>query len=208
VTTRPAALFAPLHKALVQRPRTARLAPVLASLGSPAQTLLDVGAGDGALGLAVAQRLSARAAGVDVKVQPGAALEVTPFDGETLPFPDATFDVVLLSDVLHHARSAERLLEEALRVCRRAVVLKDHFQLGVGARWLLTLMDLAGNRPYGIDVLGRYLTPREWLELFARTGARVRELVWPLDVHAAPLRAVLRSEVQFAARLERERGPA
>lgn len=197
-----ARMFVPLHRALVQRPRRARLVPVLSSLAGPAESLLDVGAGDGALGRDVAQRLSARWLGVDVARQPGAP-EVALFDGRTLPFADGTFDAVLLCDVLHHAREPAALLGEALRVSRRAVVLKDHFRFGPASQAWLTWMDLAGNRPYGVDVLGRYFTPGEWLSLLDAAGARVAALRWPLQVHLAPLAAVTRSELQFAARLER-----
>ena len=48
---------------------------------------------------------------------------VEQFDGETLPFPDATFDVVFSSNVLEHVRDVPALLAEASRVLRPSGVM-------------------------------------------------------------------------------------
>lgn len=192
------------HRALVQAPRTRRLAPVLADLVGPARALLDVGAGDGEVARSVGEIVGAqRVEGVDVLVQPHGQVPTTSYDGERLPFDDGAFDVVLLSDVLHHAASAERVLLEALRVASRAVVIKDHFAFGPVSRAVLLAMDLSANGFYDIGVAGNYLDPGAWHELVRRASGRVEKLVWPLHVHALPLRLVTRSELQFAARIER-----
>jgi ubiquinone/menaquinone biosynthesis C-methylase UbiE len=47
------------------------------------------------------------------------------FDGNTLPFADNTFEVVLLIHVLHHTTNPEQLLAEAARVACRIVVVED-----------------------------------------------------------------------------------
>ncbi|NUP09023.1 MAG: methyltransferase domain-containing protein [Polyangiaceae bacterium] len=197
------ALYRPLHRALVQGPRAERLASVLAELAAPADTVLDVGAGDGELGSMIAARLGARARGVDVKVPAQTHIDVEPFDGMTIPMADRSIDAVVLSDVLHHAIEPEQLLREALRVARACVVVKDHFRYGPLSDKMLVLLDKIGNRPYGVDVVGRYWSPVEWMRLLEQSGAVIRRIVWPLHVHAAPIRAITRSELQFAARLER-----
>lgn len=189
------------HRRFIQRPRTRRLASTLAELARPAQQLLDIGAGHGALGLEIANLLGASIRGVDVLVQPDAAIDVTAYDGRTLPFDDATFDVALLSDVLHHATDPLQLLREALRVSRQGVVVKDHFCFGPRSRLMLVGMDLVGNRPYGVHVTGRYFSPEAWLALCDAAHATTSALVWPLDVHAPLVRTITRSELQFAARL-------
>ncbi|NUO54171.1 MAG: class I SAM-dependent methyltransferase [Polyangiaceae bacterium] len=193
-----------MHRLGVQAPRTRRLAPVLADLVGPASSLLDVGAGDGEVARSVAELVGAqRVEGVDVLVQPHGQVPTRSYDGEHLPFEDGAFDVVLLSDVLHHVVSAEGVLCEALRVATRAVVVKDHFAFGPVSRAMLLAMDLSANGFYDIGVLGNYLDPGAWHDLVRRVGGRVEKLVWPLHVHALPLRLVTRSELQFAARIER-----
>jgi SAM-dependent methyltransferase len=193
-----------IHRRLVQAPRTSLLAGPLARLAGPASSLLDVGAGDGEVAEAVGTSCgTGRVEGVDVLRQPHARIPVTTYDGARLPFPDAAFEVVLLSDVIHHADDPALLLSEAARVAERAVVIKDHFAFGPASRALLLALDLFANGLYGIRVRGAYLSPAAWLRLAADAGLEIDALVWPLDVHHDPIRRITRSEVQFAARLVR-----
>lgn len=201
----PVALAKRLHRLAVQAPRTERLGGVLASLVGHASSLLDVGCGSGELARFVASRAGAqRVEGVDILVQPAPHVPVARYDGRSLPYPDASFDVVLVSDVLHHAEAPETLLAEALRVAKQAVVVKDHFAFGPVSRRLLLAMDLAANGFYDIAVRGTYLDPPAWLRLFEDVGATIERLEWPLHVHAPVLRLIAPSELQFAARLRRE----
>ncbi|MBL8740804.1 MAG: methyltransferase domain-containing protein [Myxococcales bacterium] len=195
--------LAPLHRRLVSEPRRDRLAAALSGLAVGATSILDVGAGDGAVGAAVASLLGARIEGADATPNPRAPFPVTRIDGEQLPFPDAAFDVVLLSDVLHHTRAPDDLLREALRVAGRSVVVKDHFAFGPWSERMLLALDVVGNRPYGVAVRGEYATAAGWLARFQRSGATLEEMVWPLDVHGPAIRTFTRSEHQFAARLSR-----
>lgn len=200
----PLALAKRIHRVAVQAPRTERLGGALASLVGHAKSLLDVGCGSGELSRFVASRAGAsRVQGVDVLVQPHPHIPVTRYDGRTLPFPDASFEVVLLSDVLHHAEAPEALLREALRVAAQAVVVKDHFAFGPVSSKLLLAMDLAANGFYGIASPGTYLEPPDWVALFEQVGATLERLEWPLHVHAPLLRLIAPSELQFAARLRR-----
>jgi SAM-dependent methyltransferase len=193
-----------LHHVTFQAPRTERLAPALARLAQGGRRVLDVGSGTGELARRVGELLGAEhVEGVDVLVQPAPEVPVTRYDGARLPFATGAFDVVLLSDVLHHAREPHALFAEALRVAAHAVVVKDHFAFGPVSRAMLLAMDLGANGFYGIGVLGNYFDPTAWHEMVRGAGGAVRELVWPLHVHAAPMRWITRSELQFAARVER-----
>ncbi|GAA0506875.1 class I SAM-dependent methyltransferase [Deinococcus depolymerans] len=82
---------------------------------SPALDVLDVGTGDGRLLRELAQRGHAgRVVGVDPTPGPG----VQPASSEALPFPGASFDVVLFARVLAHLPDPARALAEARRVLR------------------------------------------------------------------------------------------
>ena len=191
--------------------------------------VIDVGAGDGDVGRRIARALGADLVAFDVSPVPtrprrpaepglqvcaprrpgalGTAGSLVPtrafvFDGRALPAADRSFDLALLSDVLHHAEAPELLLRECLRVAD-AVLVKDHFSEGLLDDALLTAMDLWGNAARGVASPGRYLSPLGWRALFERVGAEPVAWVWPLDVHPAPIRLFTRSERQFAVRLER-----
>jgi SAM-dependent methyltransferase len=193
--------LARLHDREVRAPRTARLAAALADLaGERADSVLDVGAGDGALGAAFAARLGAhRRAAVDPAPR-GAAAQVA--DGARLPFPDASFEVVLLADVLHHARDAGAVLREAVRCASRVVVVKDHLARGWLDRARLYAMDVVGNPSLDVEIPGAYFTPSSFGALARSSGARAQRIAWPLRVHAPWLRPFAPSELQFAATLE------
>ncbi len=201
------ALFA-WHRRHVSAPRVTRVAEALARRVGPAASLLDVGAGDGALAAAVANLTGAtRVVGVDVLVQPRAAIHVEHYDGTTLPFGDGEIDVVILSDVLHHASHPEQVLREALRVARSAVALKDHFRFGALSAAVLYAMDLTGNAASGVHSPGTYLSAPEWSDLVHRAGGRFASLEWPLRIHDLPFRWITRDEYQFAAALVRRDAP-
>lgn len=186
------------HHKLVRLPRIRRVVDAFAELSNVAGSVLDVGAGDGAVGRAYADRVGATVQGIDIFPPPDSAVPVTAYDGTNLPFADQSFDVVLLSDVLHHADHPALLLREAVRVAKRAVLLKDHLCFGRASRAMLLALDWVGNRSQGIAVPGRYASPTEWVEMIHQAGASVERLIWPLRIHARPLCYVTRNEHQFA----------
>jgi len=201
------------HHRTVHLPRVDRLSAVVVDLvrqlerrdgATAVRTLLDVGSGDGRIARGVAARLDLeRAVGVDILARPEPAIETRIYDGRTLPCGDQSFDVVSLLDVLHHAEQPAELLRECLRVARRAVVLKDHLSFGYLSDKLLELMDHAGNAGPGVAVRGTYWQLPEWFELVREAGGRITAMRWPLTIHNLPWRLITRSELQFAALIER-----
>ncbi len=106
---------------------------VLARCPSPELTLLDVGAGSGDVSLTAAAQLQRKA---KIKVTlldrmpahlPRNGASRIGGDALSLPFRDASFDLVNCSLLVHHLEPAQvsRFITEALRVARRAVLLND-----------------------------------------------------------------------------------
>ena len=82
-----------------------------------AESLLDVGCGDGNNLLRVADLVGAKKhQGVDVVVRPTAIIPVIQYDGLHLPFQDRSFEAVTMIDVLHHCDQPLQVLREIIRV--------------------------------------------------------------------------------------------
>jgi 2-polyprenyl-3-methyl-5-hydroxy-6-metoxy-1,4-benzoquinol methylase len=202
------AIFA-LHHQAIHVPRVERIARGMAELADGAGTMLDIGCGNGLLARRIAELARADTVrGVDVMVRDETSVPVAHYDGEHLPFDDATFDVITVCDVLHHAADPRAVVKDAMRVLRPngRLVIKDHFRLGSVSNAVLLAMDMLGNYSTGVLVRGTYLSPPQWVDLVAAAGGTVDKLVWPFEVHALPWRIVTRSEYQFLMRVVPRRG--
>lgn len=183
-------------------PRHERITTSLARHIGKVDSLLDVGCGDGAITKRLGEMAGAsRIEGVDVQIQPKRHIEVRHYDGTRLPFPDRSFDAVMMVDVLHHCVDPETTLKEVVRVANKVVLIKDHFCFGKISEKILYWMDLFGNAKYSIPVTGTYFTPARWLEMTEQAGARFAALDWPLRMHDMPWRIVGWPELQFTAKL-------
>jgi SAM-dependent methyltransferase len=168
-----------------------------------AESLLDVGCGDGGNTERVAERVGAKhVVGVDIVVRPSAAISVQPYDGTHLPFPDKSFDAVTIVDVLHHCKEPRVVLREVFRVARKVVAIKDHFKFGPVTNAMLYAMDLVGNAKDNIFSPGTYFEPAEWIDMIAHGGGRVTALDWPLRTHDLPWSVIGRPQLQFTMRAE------
>ncbi|HXZ93725.1 MAG TPA: class I SAM-dependent methyltransferase [Burkholderiales bacterium] len=154
--------------------------------------LIDIGAGSGLIGEAIASLLPGKSVtGVDVVERTDADLAIpfARFDGRRLPFRDHSFDCALFCNVLHHVKPEERigLLREALRVTGGGpIVVKDHLASRALDGFRLWLLDFVGNAPRGAMVAADYLGARDWENLLHDLDcageilpvARYRRSIW------------------------------
>jgi ubiquinone/menaquinone biosynthesis C-methylase UbiE len=164
--------------------------------------VLDVGCGDGTIAARLVEALPGISLqGIDVLVRPDTKVLVTAFDGQTVPFPDKSFDVVMFVDVLHHTDNPTVLLREAVRVARRAVVIKDHLLEGLLAGPTLRFMDYVGNARHGVVLPYNYWPRKRWEQAFHELNLNIEEWWDDLGLYPWPVNMLFGRSLHFIARL-------
>ncbi|MEL7239180.1 MAG: class I SAM-dependent methyltransferase, partial [Planctomycetota bacterium] len=145
-------------------------------LPGDATSLLDLGCGEGFVGDAL------RARGYDVTLADAADFHRSPlpfvlYDGRALPFADRTFDAAYLYFVLHHTEDARAVLDEALRVARRVIVVESVYRTPLEHRWLDRLDRLANRLRSGLmksqEEHLHFRTASAWVAVCDDLGAHV-----------------------------------
>jgi len=191
-----------LHEKLVFSRRAKTLASHLAGLIPPRSRVLDVGCGDGTIDYLIAnQSPGISIEGIDVLLRPAAKVPVRQFDGTQIPHGDASFDIVMFVDVLHHTNDPVRLLREAKRV-GKSIVIKDHIRQGRAAGATLRFMDWVGNARHNVALPYNYWSPAQWASAFKTVGLRVVEMRSSLGLYPAPASWIFERDLHFVGRLE------
>ena len=197
-------VFERVHEAYVHGRRIRRLSEILSSLIPSGCSLLDVGCGDGRLAqMLLEKRTDLQVEGVDVHVRKKTWLPVRLFDGTKLPYPAFSFDGVMLIDVLHHTRDPLCLLQEALRVSRRFLVVKDHVLQGAGAAMRLRFIDCVGNARHGVSLPYNYLAAEKWAALRQALNVQVTTELQDLHLYPWPMDYIFGARLHFAALWQR-----
>jgi SAM-dependent methyltransferase len=201
----------PLHQRTVSGGRIQRLAHYLNQIlpADPDLTGLDVGCGSGVLAKTLMQTCpQVNLSGVEVLVRPGTEINVTQFDGITLPFADKSFDFTILVDVLHHTDDPAILMQECVRVSRQFVLVKDHVQRSWWDIARLRFMDWVGNRGYDVYLPYNYLSEQQWQALYQQVGLTCEARLPRLELYPPPLSYLFGGQLHFVARLKESDPPS
>lgn len=203
-----AKLVGKVHAKLVFGRRISVLAGMLAWHLRPSQTVLDIGCGDGSIGALLQRQIAGlKVSGVETHLRSECKIPCRPYDGSLLPFPDASFDVCLLVDVLHHTTDVLGLLKEASRVSRAFVLIKDHLDQNSLDHATLKLMDWIGNRPHGVHLTYNYQSREAWGKHFADAGLTKVSSTENVPLYPAPVSWIAERHLHFVALLRKNEKP-
>lgn len=155
---------------------------IMPLLPAKPQCILDLGAGEGYVGVELEKRTGADVQLVDVLPMNRTALQHHVYGGYHLPYPDNTYDCTLLYFVLHHCESPRQVLAEALRVTNGPVIVVESVYTTGWNHFVLTQLDRLANRVRSRGAMADqeqhldFRTVEGWLDLFHTQQARVKQV--------------------------------
>ncbi len=195
-------LIEKFHGRYIIERRTSVLSNQILEILPARSNVLDVGCGDGRLMARVAAGSNnMQVRGVDVVSREQAHIPVDIYNGRKLPFADNSHDAVVLIDVLHHASDIKGLLMECNRVGRDCIIIKDHLVHGRFSRSILELMDRIGNRRFNVCLDCKYLSRKQWQDLFMSLGLTIETWTENLGLYPFPLSLIFDRQLHFLTRL-------
>lgn len=139
--------------------------------------ILDVGAAEGYMGELLNDD------GFDVTLLDmydanQAGLPHVSYSGLDFPFPDDSFDTTIISLVLHHSEDDERVLQEAIRVTRRRLLIAESVYRTRLGKWILWAADTLFNGVRSGGSMPRALHFKRveaWRRIFSEHGLAAAE---------------------------------
>jgi SAM-dependent methyltransferase len=145
------------------------------------KSLLDVGAAEGWAGEWAQAQLGLQVDLVDVVDLNRTDLPLHLYDGRHLPFPDKSYDTVMLLLVLHHCDDPSRVLAESVRVARKRIIITESICRTRAGRAFLTFLDKGFNGFRSTGAMSpalHFKTVREWRVFFTQHGLASKAEAW------------------------------
>jgi hypothetical protein len=143
--------------------------------------VVDYGAGDGQISQRIRDRLKLTVDAYDVNPfdSPATAIVVHKFDGKRLPAPNSHYQAALLTNVMHHEKNNQQIIDELTRTVTERLVIIETVPVGNTPEEIQQdaertfVNDCFWNRLLhiaNIPVPGTYETPQGWIDRIEPLG--------------------------------------
>jgi methionine biosynthesis protein MetW len=161
---------------------------IIAGLIDPGARVLDIGSGDGTLLLLLKDRLGIEGCGLELSqqgvnesVRRGLAVIQGDADSDLVDYPDDGFDYVILSQTLQATHHPRLVLEQMLRIGRKAIVSFPNFgywrmRVSLGVRGRMPVNRFLPYSWYDTPNI-HFCTIRDFISLCDEIGARIEKVV-------------------------------
>lgn len=150
--------------------------------------VFDYGAGDGQVTQKLHDELGLDIEGGDVRsyVAKGVSIPVRVFSGKRVEVEDNHYEAAVMTNVAHHERDNEQILQELSRIVAKKLVVIETVPVGQSEEEISkdkerTFMnDYLYNRLFhnaDVPVPGTFETPQGWIDRFTKYGWRVKHSV-------------------------------
>ena len=143
------------------------------------EKILDLGAGDGLLALEIKKSLGKEVLLIDVLDYNQTDLPIILYNPESkLPLADNYVDTTILYTVLHHSSNPKHLIEEATRVTKHRLIIKEAYIENEVNRMTNSFFDWFYNRVVGdedINVPLNFLKVSGWQKIIESYGFDIIE---------------------------------
>ena len=191
-----------IHSKYTYNRRVNVLSSSIAGQIDEGSSILDIGCGDGQISELISGMVAdSSIEGIDVMARSISSIKVSKYDGSNFPFEDNSFDTCVFVDVLHHADDAFRVMQEASRVARKHIVIKDHLTDGFLNEPILRFMDYVGNKRHGVALPYHYFSELEWQEHFNNLGWKIENWNTKLGIYPSWCSWAFDRELHFIAKI-------
>lgn len=135
--------------------------------------ILDLGCGSGIIGMTFQDFFQAKVIGVDIKDNRIYPLPFKIINGKSLPFPENSFNIVLINYVLHHSGNPTTLLKEAKRVAKDRIVVYEDLPEGLLSRIICKIHGTSFDKIFKNQNQTSFKSEREWEKIFKKIGLNI-----------------------------------
>ncbi len=155
------------------------------------ESVLDLGAGDGLLGETILRKTSKKVILYDIIDYNYSSLPMNIYpENGTIELPDNSIDTTILYTVLHHASNPLHVLDEAIRVTKKRIIIvegfvdtKYHYLFNSFFDWFLNRVAKDEDVPIPLN----YLSTIGWTNLFTKKSLKLNKKIFlGVDEPVAP----------------------